>query len=134
MHFFPRRYHIHCAVRPFPSLDSTSWAPVGALSLVGTIPLPVQRVICVGAEVFIENPDADGNGEVLMRGRHVFMGYLYNAEKTKVGFCLFSVYFLNGFRKLLMSEGICILGISAVLMPMVSSTLLVHVRLFLDIE
>jgi long-chain-fatty-acid--CoA ligase ACSBG len=36
-----------------------------------------------GVELKIDQPDEDGNGEVLMRGRHVFMGYLMNEEKTK---------------------------------------------------
>ncbi|ESO92499.1 hypothetical protein LOTGIDRAFT_120433, partial [Lottia gigantea] len=31
----------------------------------------------------IDNPDEEGNGEILMYGRHVFMGYLQQEEKTK---------------------------------------------------
>lgn len=29
-----------------------------------------------GTELKIDNPDADGNGEICMRGRHVFMGWV----------------------------------------------------------
>jgi long-chain-fatty-acid--CoA ligase ACSBG len=36
-----------------------------------------------GMELKIDNPDENGDGEVLMRGRHVFMGYLELEEKTK---------------------------------------------------
>lgn len=36
-----------------------------------------------GAEMMIDNPDEDGNGEVCFRGRHIMMGYLNNEEKTK---------------------------------------------------
>eukprot|EP00049_Salpingoeca_infusionum_P008173 m.132326 g.132326 ORF g.132326 m.132326 type:complete len:101 (+) comp13933_c0_seq1:1852-2154(+) len=45
-----------------------------------TIALPVRTGTCgkviPGAEVMIANPEEDGTGEVLMRGRHVFMGYV----------------------------------------------------------
>ncbi|KAL9986588.1 hypothetical protein ACROYT_G000756 [Oculina patagonica] len=36
-----------------------------------------------GMEMKIINPDEDGNGELCIKGRHVFMGYLKNEEKTK---------------------------------------------------
>lgn len=36
-----------------------------------------------GAETKLDNPNEDGHGEVCMRGRHVFMGYLNEPEKTK---------------------------------------------------
>eukprot|EP00049_Salpingoeca_infusionum_P008174 m.132428 g.132428 ORF g.132428 m.132428 type:complete len:510 (+) comp13933_c0_seq3:995-2524(+) len=52
-----------------------------------TIALPVRTGTCgkviPGAEVMIANPEEDGTGEVLMRGRHVFMGYLFNNDKTR---------------------------------------------------
>lgn len=35
-----------------------------------------------GTEMKIINEDEDGNGELCIRGRHVFMGYLKNEEKT----------------------------------------------------
>lgn len=35
-----------------------------------------------GAETKLGNPDEDGNGEVLMGGRHVGMGYLQQPQKT----------------------------------------------------
>jgi acyl-CoA synthetase (AMP-forming)/AMP-acid ligase II len=35
-------------------------------------------------EIRIMNPDPDGNGEICFRGRHVFMGYLFNEAKTRV--------------------------------------------------
>eukprot|EP01135_Chromosphaera_perkinsii_P003653 Nk52_evm32s250 gene=Nk52_evmTU32s250 len=36
-----------------------------------------------GVELKLDNPDKDGNGEICMYGRNVFMGYLYNDEKTR---------------------------------------------------
>ena len=35
-----------------------------------------------GVEVKIDNPDEHGDGEILMRGRNVFMGYLSMEDKT----------------------------------------------------
>ena len=35
-----------------------------------------------GAEIKIDNPDKDGNGEILFRGRHVFMGYMKDSKAT----------------------------------------------------
>lgn len=31
----------------------------------------------------IDNPGPNGDGEICMRGRHVFMGYLHDDKKTK---------------------------------------------------
>ncbi|XP_060572293.1 LOW QUALITY PROTEIN: long-chain-fatty-acid--CoA ligase ACSBG2-like [Ruditapes philippinarum] len=36
-----------------------------------------------GVETKLDNPDEDGNGEICFYGRHVFMGYLNQEEKTK---------------------------------------------------
>lgn len=36
-----------------------------------------------GCESKLENPDKDGNGEICMGGRHVFMGYLNEEVKTR---------------------------------------------------
>ena len=36
-----------------------------------------------GAEMKIDNPGPNGDGEICMRGRHVFMGYLNDERKTK---------------------------------------------------
>merc|ERR1719399_398459 len=36
-----------------------------------------------GAEMKIFEPVNEGNGEICFRGRHVFMGYLFNEAKTK---------------------------------------------------
>ncbi|XP_021368563.1 long-chain-fatty-acid--CoA ligase ACSBG2-like [Mizuhopecten yessoensis] len=35
-----------------------------------------------GCETKIADPDEDGNGEICLRGRHIFMGYIGNEEKT----------------------------------------------------
>lgn len=35
-----------------------------------------------GAQTRLATPDADGQGEILMRGRHIFMGYIDEPEKT----------------------------------------------------
>eukprot|EP00800_Vazella_pourtalesii_P020730 TRINITY_DN745_c0_g1_i1.p1 TRINITY_DN745_c0_g1~~TRINITY_DN745_c0_g1_i1.p1 ORF type:complete len:737 (+),score=147.28 TRINITY_DN745_c0_g1_i1:72-2282(+) len=36
-----------------------------------------------GIEMAIDHPDADGNGEIITKGRHVFMGYLGLPDKTR---------------------------------------------------
>jgi len=36
-----------------------------------------------GARTMIANPDKDGNGELCMAGRHIFMGYLNMEDKTR---------------------------------------------------
>ena len=36
-----------------------------------------------GAELKIDNPDENGEGEICMRGRHIMMGYLKNEQATK---------------------------------------------------
>lgn len=35
-----------------------------------------------GVKTKLQDPDANGNGEICMYGRHVFMGYLGEQEKT----------------------------------------------------
>ncbi|XP_060075847.1 long-chain-fatty-acid--CoA ligase ACSBG2-like [Ylistrum balloti] len=39
-----------------------------------------------GCQTKIANPEEDGNGEICMWGRHVFMGYIRNEEKTAEAF------------------------------------------------
>lgn len=39
-----------------------------------------------GVATKIDNPDQDGNGEICMAGRHVFMGYLNEEAKTRETF------------------------------------------------
>ena len=36
-----------------------------------------------GAEIKLVNPGPNGDGEICYRGRHVFMGYLKQEEKTR---------------------------------------------------
>ena len=51
-----------------------------------------------GMELRIDKPDQDGNGEICFRGRHIFMGYLFNEAKTRVCFPLlhsFSIVLLS---------------------------------------
>ena len=37
----------------------------------------------VGGEVKIDSPGPNGDGEICLRGRHVFIGYLNDEEKYK---------------------------------------------------
>ena len=37
----------------------------------------------IGGEVRIDSPGPNGDGEICLRGRHVFMGYLNDEEKSK---------------------------------------------------
>ncbi len=39
--------------------------------------------VMAGAELKIDNPGPNGDGEVCFRGRHVFMGYLKEERKTR---------------------------------------------------
>ena len=39
--------------------------------------------VMAGAELRIDNPNANGDGEICYRGRHVFMGYLNEERKTR---------------------------------------------------
>ncbi|XP_037957989.1 very long-chain-fatty-acid--CoA ligase bubblegum [Teleopsis dalmanni] len=36
-----------------------------------------------GCETKVINKDSNGHGELCLRGRHIFMGYIYNEEKTE---------------------------------------------------
>lgn len=40
-------------------------------------------ILMEGVEMKIADKDEEGNGELCIKGRHVFMGYLWNEEKTK---------------------------------------------------
>lgn len=48
----------------------------------GDCPLEAVGKTIVGCETKIVNPDENGHGEICMRGRHVFMGYIFDKEKT----------------------------------------------------
>ena len=48
------------------------------LTKFGTCGIPITET-----ETRIDRPDAKGEGEVCMRGRHVFMGYLHNPAATQ---------------------------------------------------
>lgn len=52
------------------------------ISIPGHVKAGSCGVAFDGVEVKIIEPDEEGNGEVCLRGRHVFMGYLKNEEKT----------------------------------------------------
>ena len=48
--------------------------PAATLDMIGK-PLP-------GSQIKIYNPDINGYGEVCMKGRHVFLGYLGKEKET----------------------------------------------------
>ncbi|CAI8023833.1 Long-chain-fatty-acid--CoA ligase ACSBG2 [Geodia barretti] len=53
------------------------------LSLIGHHKTGSTGKVMAGAELKIDNPGPNGDGEVLFRGRHVFMGYLKEERKTQ---------------------------------------------------
>lgn len=53
------------------------------VSIPGHITAGSCGIAMEGCEMKIINEDDDGNGEICMKGRHVFMGYLNNEEKSK---------------------------------------------------
>ncbi len=36
----------------------------------------------IGVDLKVINPDSEGNGELIMKGRNTFMGYLNNQKAT----------------------------------------------------
>ena len=57
-----------------------------------------------GVETKIDNPDKDGDGEILLRGRNIMMGYLNN-EKATVNTLTEDGFFKTGDKGRLNSEG-----------------------------
>ncbi|OQV24216.1 Long-chain-fatty-acid--CoA ligase ACSBG2 [Hypsibius exemplaris] len=53
------------------------------VNLPGAFKLGSAGKTLFGVRTQISNPDAEGNGEICMYGRHVFMGYLGLEDKTK---------------------------------------------------
>lgn len=53
------------------------------ISIPGHVKAGSCGVAFDGVEVKIIGPDEEGNGEVCLKGRHIFMGYLKNEEKTR---------------------------------------------------
>eukprot|EP00794_Sanderia_malayensis_P009864 gene9864-10874_t len=58
-------------------------AGCASISLPGSLRTTSVGKALPHTELKIFNEDEDGNGEICMRGRYVFMGYLENEEKTK---------------------------------------------------
>uniref|UniRef100_A0A8C8CIU3 Long-chain-fatty-acid--CoA ligase ACSBG2 n=1 Tax=Oncorhynchus tshawytscha TaxID=74940 RepID=A0A8C8CIU3_ONCTS len=77
----------------FLSLDIPVYELYGMSESTGphTISLPNAFLFCLpsvgklipGCETKIHSPDQEGNGEICFWGRHVFMGYLNQADKTE---------------------------------------------------
>ncbi|XP_055353201.1 long-chain-fatty-acid--CoA ligase ACSBG2-like [Paramacrobiotus metropolitanus] len=61
---------------------SESSAP-HTLNLPGAFKIGSAGRELIGVVTKIDKPDAGGNGEICMYGRHIFMGYLGNEEKTR---------------------------------------------------
>lgn len=53
------------------------------MSLPGEFRIGAAGKELIGVQTKINKPDAEGNGEICMYGRHIFMGYLNNEEKTQ---------------------------------------------------
>lgn len=53
------------------------------LNLPGATKMGTVGRTMPGAETWIAHPDAKGEGEICMRGRHIFMGYMKNEEATQ---------------------------------------------------
>ncbi|XP_068694662.1 long-chain-fatty-acid--CoA ligase ACSBG2-like isoform X2 [Montipora foliosa] len=54
-----------------------------SMSIPGHVVSGSCGIAMEGVKMKIANEDDDGNGELCVKGRHVFMGYLMNEEKTK---------------------------------------------------
>lgn len=66
-------------------LDAFGMSEVGGchtLCLPDTQPLNSIGKTLPGCETKVINKDENGHGEICIRGRHVFMGYIFNPEKT----------------------------------------------------
>ena len=57
-----------------------------------------------GCETKIDNPDQDGEGEILLRGRNIMMGYLNN-EKATINTLTEDGFFKSGDKGKLNPEG-----------------------------
>lgn len=54
-----------------------------SFSFLGSVKMGSVGRTMPGAETWIAQPDEKEQGEICMRGRHVFMGYMKNAESTR---------------------------------------------------
>lgn len=54
-----------------------------SLHSVGSQDRPTEMKAIKGTRMKIINPDDAGHGEICLQGRHVFMGYLYDEQKTR---------------------------------------------------
>jgi long-chain-fatty-acid--CoA ligase ACSBG len=72
-----------------PILDSYGMSESSAAHTITSLTAPTFDTSgkCLpGLQINIMNPDSEGHGEVCMKGRNVFMGYLYDQEKTNEAF------------------------------------------------
>lgn len=65
-----------------PIIDGYGMTESSSVHSLTTLKCPIGGKALRGTQTKIFNPDADGHGEICMRGRHVFMGYVNESEKT----------------------------------------------------
>lgn len=65
-----------------PIIDGYGMTESSSVHSLTTLQCPIGSKSLTGTRTKILNPDADGHGEICMRGRHVFMGYVNERDKT----------------------------------------------------
>ncbi|MCB9947814.1 MAG: AMP-binding protein [Rhodospirillaceae bacterium] len=64
----------------------TETSPIVAFNRPGRADIATVGVPLNGVEIRIDQPDADGNGEILVKGPNVFGGYHHRPEETQAAF------------------------------------------------
>ena len=78
-----KRYFLSLDMKILDAFGMSETAGCHSLCLPETQQLNSIGKTMAGCETKIINKDANGHGEICVRGRHVFMGYIFNQEKTE---------------------------------------------------